>query len=136
MTPEELRILSKGKSQEYKDGWNDAVRMCNKKGAWCPSFEGLVFDENSDDYKAGYFKAYESLEGFIKQTMEENQRLREKQSKHEGEMEYIREKEEELEELVKKEDMIDEIARMLVDAGVIDDEYYRKKTYWGEDMGK
>lgn len=110
MTLEDIRILSKGKNQDYKDGWNDATRMCNMSGLWCPSLEGLVFDENSDDYRAGYFKAYEALEGFIGQTMNENQRLREIQQKHEDEKEYIRKKEKELDVLVKKADMIDKIA--------------------------
>ena len=124
MTLEEIRILSKGKNQDYKDGWNDATRMCNRSRMWCPSFEGLVFDEKSDDYRAGYFKAYEALEGFIKSTMDENQRLREIQEKHEEEKAYLREKEAQLDVLVKKSDMIDRIAKMLYDANFIPPEWF------------
>lgn len=133
VTIEELRILSKEKSQDYKNGWNDAVKMCNKEGTMCPELKKYIFESDSEDYKAGFARAYAVLENFIKQTIDENQRLREIQDKHEGEKAYVRKRKEELDILVEKEKTIAEIARMLVDKNLIDHEYYRQKNHWDEE---
>lgn len=136
MTIEEIKILTKGKNQDYKDGWNDAVKMCNKEHALPPVLQKLIFGRKGDDYKAGFADAYAELEASLLPILKENQRLREIQKEVEEDKAYVDEKHRELDSLIEKEDFLDKIAKMFVDEGLIDDEYYRKKVYWEEQMGR